>query len=128
MVVLILLLVSCEGQDDSVVNQVTSFSGIVVFQDTQEPFVGGEIGITGVEGTFPINDIILSKFQDIGNDGGFEITFDGDEDIDSFVITIFDVSNNNLEPTFSNFNCGTLDCNDIEPAQVYTDITIQLTR
>jgi len=127
--VLILLLVSCQSQDDTVNREnPTSFSGRVIFQDTQEPFVGGEIGITGFGGSFPIADIISSQFQDIGNDGRFEISFDVDEDIDSFVITIFDVSDDIVEPTFSDFNCGALDCNDIEPGQVYADITIQLTR
>ncbi|MEM6892496.1 MAG: hypothetical protein AAF554_02320 [Bacteroidota bacterium] len=129
MVVLILLLVSCEGQDDTGKRtNPTSFSGRVIFQDTQEPFVGGEIGITGFKGNFPIADIISSQFQDIGDDGRFQILFEGDESIDSFVITIFDVSNGTPEPTFSDFNCGSSDCNDIKPGREYSDITIELLR
>ncbi|MEO0507665.1 MAG: hypothetical protein AAF090_16035 [Bacteroidota bacterium] len=126
---LVIAFAACKSDDsDPQVIGATSFSGIVVFQDTQQPFVGGEIGITGFEGSFPIADIISSQFQDIGNDGRFQISFEGDESIDSFVITIFDVSNGTTTPTFSDFNCGSLDCNDIEPGRAYSDITIELIR
>ncbi len=127
--VLTALLFSTSCNDDNAGNTTnpTSLSGRVIVQDTGEPLAGGAINISGSDNRFPVNRILVGETKDLDDEGKFEFEFEGDDRIDEFTITIFDVPNQ-TGPLFTGFDCGIIDCNSVPPGLDYEDLVLEVIR
>ena len=91
------LFISCDKESTTVANP-TSFSGKIIFSDTGQPFVGS-IKITGKKNKFPVSQIIDSKRQNLDSDGAFNLTFNANNEIGKFIITISEPPDDELNPS-----------------------------
>ena len=121
-----LLFISCDKESTTVANP-TSFSGKVIFSDTGQPFVGS-IQFTGLKNRFPVSENIANKRQNLDSEGTFNLTFDANNEIGTFVITISEPPDSELNPSsIASYSCGELDCEIVVPGKVYENLIFEVT-
>ena len=118
--------ISCDYDNNNGTLEPTIFKGSIIYSDSNEPFQGGSINISGVRNDFPVRQTIIGKFQRIASDGPFNLQFDGNDSIDRFIFSVFEPLEVDQTPTFNKVECGNMDCSRIEPGRVYDNLIIKL--
>lgn len=124
--ILISFFVSCDYDNANGTMAPTQFKGSIIYSENNEPFQGGSINISGVRNDFPTNQTIIGKDQRIESDGSFNIEFEGNDTIDRFIITVLETLDVGEASTFNEIDCMGMDCDKIDPGQVYNDFIIRL--
>ncbi|MEM7487352.1 MAG: hypothetical protein AAF348_19255 [Bacteroidota bacterium] len=128
-----ILLTGCISDDDSSVLP-TQFSGRILYSDTMEPVPNIEIEIGPQKRRFPVNIFFPAQrfTPENDGDGSFNVSFEGNGDIDLFRINVTITDENGIIlNSFNEFNglvCSPEECNDYEPGRSHENLLILVPR
>lgn len=120
---MLVLFYNCDSTDPDGNGDPTTFNGTVIFKDIQED-VSAEVVISGFKDDTPGDQVIVFENQILQQDGSFAVSFEGNKEIDFFVLDVLEKQEVAGPALFNSTDCGNLNCAKILPGNKYDDLVI----